>query len=37
MTDKPIIPEDYADDHRVSYLVVEWQRLSQAEKDDRTH
>ncbi|OGG50832.1 peptide chain release factor 1 [Candidatus Kaiserbacteria bacterium RIFCSPHIGHO2_01_FULL_54_36] len=33
MTDKPIIPEDYADDHRVSYLVVEWQRLSQAEKD----
>lgn len=26
-------PEDYADDHRVSYLVQEWKRLSQAEKD----
>jgi len=26
-------PEDYANDHRVSFLVVEWQRLSQAEKD----
>lgn len=28
-------PEEYADDPRVSYLVVEWQRLSQAEKDAR--
>jgi len=28
-----INPEDYADDHRVSYLIVEWKRLSQAEKD----
>jgi len=26
-------PEDYADDHRVSYLVQEWKRLSLAEKD----
>ncbi|MBV9159251.1 MAG: PCRF domain-containing protein [Candidatus Kaiserbacteria bacterium] len=26
-------PQDYADDPRVSYLVVEWNRLSQAEKD----
>lgn len=28
-----INPEDYADDRRVSYLVQEWKRLSQAEKD----
>jgi len=33
MTDKPLNPLDYADDHRVSYLVTEWQRLTQAEKD----
>lgn len=34
MADKPVInPLDYADDHRVSFLVQEWQRLSQAEKD----
>ncbi|MDO8514744.1 MAG: PCRF domain-containing protein [bacterium] len=34
MTETPIIkPEDYAKDHRVSFLVVEWQRLSKAEKD----
>jgi peptide chain release factor 1 len=34
MTDaNHINPLDYADDHRVSYLVAEWQRLSQAEKD----
>jgi peptide chain release factor 1 len=26
-------PEDFADDRRVSYLVVEWKRLSQAETD----
>ncbi|HTR18370.1 MAG TPA: PCRF domain-containing protein [Candidatus Paceibacterota bacterium] len=26
-------PEEYADDHRVSYLVQEWKRLTQAEKD----
>lgn len=26
-------PQDYADDPRVSFLVVEWNRLSQAEKD----
>jgi peptide chain release factor 1 len=34
MTDKERIhPLDYADDHRVSFLVQEWQRLTQAEKD----
>ena len=33
MTDSNINPLDYADDHRVSYLIPEWQRLSQAEKD----
>ena len=34
MSDKQNInPLDYADDHRVSYLVAEWQRLTQAEKD----
>ena len=34
MADKEHInPLDYADDHRVSYLVQEWQRLTQAEKD----
>ncbi len=26
-------PDDYADDHRVSFLVQEWKRLTQAEKD----
>lgn len=31
--DKHINPSDYADDSRVSYLVVEWNRLTQAEKD----
>ncbi|MBM3272099.1 PCRF domain-containing protein [Candidatus Kaiserbacteria bacterium] len=30
---KQINPEDYADDHRVTYLVQEWKRLSQAEAD----
>ena len=33
MTKKSLNPQDYASDHRVAYLVVEWQRLSQAEKD----
>jgi len=28
-----INPEDYADDRRISYLVVEWKRLTQAEFD----
>ncbi len=28
-----INPEDYADDRRVAYMVAEWKRLSQAEKD----
>jgi peptide chain release factor 1 len=28
-----INPADYSDDHRVSFLVTEWKRLSQAEKD----
>src|SRR5690242_9363927 len=32
---KPINPEEYADDHRVSYLVQEWKRLTQAENDAR--
>ncbi len=36
MADKfHINPKDYADDHRVSYLVSEWERLSQAEKDSQ--
>jgi len=31
---EPILnPEDYADDHRVSFLVEEWKRLLQSEKD----
>jgi peptide chain release factor 1 len=30
---KRINPLDYADDSRVSYLLVEWKRLTQAEKD----
>ena len=30
-----INPEDYAGDHRVSYLIAEWKRLSQAEKDSQ--
>ncbi len=33
MTDNKLNPLDYADDHRVSYLVVQWQQLTQAEKD----
>ena len=34
MTDeKHINPDDYADDRRVSYLVTEWKKLTQAEKD----
>ena len=32
---KPLNPEEYADDHRVSYLVQEWKRLTQAENDAR--
>jgi peptide chain release factor 1 len=31
--EKHIDPEDYADDRRVSYLVTEWKKLTQAEKD----
>ena len=31
--EKHINLEDYASDHRVAYLVAEWKRLSQAEKD----
>src|SRR3989338_6488566 len=30
---KNIHPEDYANDNRVSYLVAEWKRLTQAERD----
>lgn len=33
MAKEKINPEEYANDHRVSYLVSEWKRLSQAEKD----
>jgi len=33
MAEQLLNPEDYADDHRVSFLVQEWKRLSQAEKD----
>ena len=33
MADFQLNPEEYADDHRVSFLVQEWKRLSQAEKD----
>lgn len=33
MSDAKINPEDYADDHRVGFLVTEWKRLLQAEKD----
>ena len=33
MIESKINPEDYANDHRVSYLVAEWNRLSRAEKD----
>ncbi len=31
--EKHINPDDYADDRRVSYLVAEWKRLTQSEKD----
>lgn len=33
MTTRALNPEDYADDHRVSFLVEEWKRLIQAERD----
>ncbi len=33
MTDKPLNPLDYTNDHRVAYLIVEWQKLSQSEID----
>jgi peptide chain release factor 1 len=33
MTEPILNPEDYADDHRVGFLVTEWKRLLQAEKD----
>ena len=33
MTKQSLNPEEYANDHRVSYLVEEWKRLSQAERD----
>ena len=35
MTDPILNPEDYADDHRVGFLVAEWKKLLQAEKDAR--
>ena len=33
MTEPTINPLDYANDHRVSFLITEWQRLIRAEKD----
>lgn len=33
MADNTFDPKDYADDPRVSYMVAEWNRLTQAEKD----
>ncbi len=30
---KPFDPKDYSDDPRISYMVVEWNRLTQAERD----
>ncbi len=33
MTDNALNPQEYADDPRVAYLVTEWNRLTQAEKD----
>ena len=33
MTGAPINPLEYADDHRVAYLVQEWKRLTQSERD----
>jgi peptide chain release factor 1 len=33
MTEPIINPLDYVNDHRVSFLITEWQRLIQAEKD----
>ncbi len=33
MNQTQVNPEEYADDPRVAYLIVEWKRLSQAERD----
>src|SRR3989344_1980250 len=33
MADKKLNPDEYANDHRVAYLVAEWKRLTQAERD----
>jgi len=33
MANEKINPEEFANDHRVAYLVSEWKRLSQAERD----
>ena len=33
MVEDKINPEDYANDHRAAYLIAEWKRLSQAERD----
>ena len=33
MSERRFNPLDYADDHRMSYLVAQWKRLSQAERD----
>src|SRR3989338_9354389 len=33
MSNEHINPEEYANDHRVAFLLQEWRRLSQAERD----
>src|SRR5438874_955349 len=33
MSEAKLNPEDYASDHRVAFLMTEWHRLVQAEKD----
>lgn len=35
MSERILNPEDYVDDHRVGFLVAEWKKLLQAEKDAR--
>lgn len=35
MTQEKLNPDDYAQDHRVSYLITEWHRLIKAEEDSR--
>ena len=35
MTQEKLNPDDYAQDHRVSFLITEWHRLIKAEEDSR--